>query len=189
MDGESAVIVVLVVVNLGAGIGCAIPIAGSLGNVSGRPQRFFRYFAMLAGIYFTECIAFPMGMCTQVFTVGLAFMWGIVFGLWLRGRASPDKVIKAAFFLSLYTSLPTASFCVVIPVVTGLAGWSILSGEDGIRFGMPDFLPWPLNTILGFCAALLTGTVVLKTVITTGEVGLLIRGGEKSASDGSRKAD
>ena len=38
-----------------------------------------------------------------------------------------------------------------------------------------------LNTILGFCVALLVGNVVLKTVITAGEVGLLIHRGGSSA--------
>jgi hypothetical protein len=51
---------------------------------------------------------------------------------------------------------------------------TILSTEAGAELGVPDFVPWPLNTILGFCSALVIGTVVLKTVITTGEVSLLI---------------
>ena len=60
-----------------------------------------------------------------------------------------------------------------------IGGGHILSSEEGTGFGMPD-LPWPLDTILGFCAALMLGTIVMKTVITTGEVSLLIYLREKS---------
>ena len=57
-----------------------------------------------------------------------------------------------------------------------------LLGEVGFNFGIPGFLPWPLNTILGFCVALLAGTVVLKAGITVGEVSLLIhRAGNSTA--------
>jgi hypothetical protein len=62
-----------------------------------------------------------------------------------------------------------------------VGGGHILSAQEGTSFGIPDFLPWPLNTIFGFFVALVIGTVVLKTVITTGEVSLLIRLGEKPA--------
>jgi hypothetical protein len=184
MSAESGLIIVLVVVNVAAGLGFAIPIARGLSEINNKREKVFRYVLMLVGVYCAECVAFSAGMATQVFTVGLAFVWGVVFGLWLRGRAPGREVIKQVFFISVYTSLPTVSFCVVVPAATGLYGWAILSGTDGMRFGVPEFLPWPLNTILGFCAALLTGTVVLKTVITTGEVGLLVRRREKSASGG-----
>jgi hypothetical protein len=66
--------------------------------------------------------------------------------------------------------------------VAGLVGGGhILSAQEGTSFGIPDFLPWPLNTILGFCSALLIGTLVFKMIITTGEVGLLIHLGENPA--------
>jgi hypothetical protein len=116
-----------------------------------------------------------MGMCTQIFTIGLAFVWGIIFGLWLRGRGPKREVLKQAFFVSIYGCLPTASFCILVPVAGLISGGPILSDEEGISFGIPDFFPWPMNTILGFFAALLIGTVVLKVLITTGEVRLLIR--------------
>jgi len=47
---------------------------------------------------------------------------------------------------------------------------SILSAGDGSRFGVPDFLPWPLNTILGFCVSVVLVAVIGKVVITTGIV-------------------
>ena len=175
-SGEYILITALAIVNLAAGFGCAVPIARGLGEVTGRPKRFFRYFALLVSIYFLECAAFPMGMCTQVFSIGLAFIWGIVFGLWLRSRALAQKVIKQAFFVSLYTCLPTASFGILILLTFGGDGLSV---EGGSQLGIPYYVPWPLNTILGFCTALVVGTVVFKTVITTGEVSLFIHLGEK----------
>lgn len=168
--------------NLLAGFGCAIPVARLLGKVNRKPTRVFSYFAMLIGIYFIECVALSAGMGTQVFSVGLAFVWGIIFGLWLRHRASTREVLKTSFFFSLYSSLPAASF-IVIPIGALIDGWHILRVEEGARFSIPDFIPWPLSTILGFWTALAIGTVVFKTVITTGEVSLLIHLGEKPLDD------
>jgi hypothetical protein len=185
MDSEHVLIVVLIVVNLVAGFGLAIPIAKGLCEINRRQGTVLRYVLMLIGVYFVECVAFSAGMATQVFTVGLAFVWGAVLGFWLRGRASALQVLKLAVFWALYGSLPTASFCVLVLLVNVVGGGSILSSEVGRSFGIPGFVPWPVNTILGFCAALGIGTLVLKTVITTGEVGLLLRLGEKATSDGS----
>lgn len=179
MNPDEYILPVLAAVNLAAGFGCAVPIARGLGKVTGKPKRFFRYFAILIAIYFVECVAFPMGMMTQVFSVGLAFVWGIIFGLWLRGRAPAREVLKQAFFVSIYGCLPTASFCILIPVIRLIGGGHILSAEEGISFGIPDFFPWPLNTILGFFTAILIGTVVFKALITTGIVNWLIHLGEK----------
>ncbi|MGB7061268.1 MAG: hypothetical protein WBF13_02800 [Candidatus Zixiibacteriota bacterium] len=179
---ELTFVIVLVVVNLAGGFGLSRPIARLLGKVTGKPDRFFRYFAMLIGIYLLECVAFPAGMATQVFSIGLAFIWGMVFGFWLRGRAPSDKVLKASFFVALYTSLPTASFGILLLVAKLLSGSNVLSPAEGTAFGIPYFVPWPLNTMLGFCAALVIGTVILKTAITTGEVSLLVHlGGEPPA--------
>ncbi|MHC4389111.1 MAG: hypothetical protein ACYSX1_10940 [Planctomycetota bacterium] len=184
MDSGHVLIVVLIVVNLAAGFGLAIPIAKGLCEISGS-QKVVRYIVVLVCVYFVECVAFSAGMVTQVFTVGLAFVWGAVLGIWLRGRASAREVLKLAVSWALYGSLPTVSFCVLVLLSFVIAGESILSSEAGLSFGIPGFVPWPVNTILGFCAALGIGTLVLKTVITTGEVGLLIRLGEKAASDSS----
>lgn len=177
---EYTFIIVLAVVNLAVGLGFSVPITRLLGKVTGKPNRFSRYVAMLIGIYFLECVAFAVGMATQVFSIGLAFVWGMVFGLWLRRRASSRKVLKTSFFLALYTSFPTATFGILLLVAKLVGGGSIISAEEGAALGIPYFVPWPLNTILGFCTALIIGTVVFKTVITTGEVSLLIHLGEKS---------
>lgn len=184
---EFAFVIVLVAVNLAGGFGLSRPIARLLGRVTGKPESFLRYFAMLIGIYFLECVAFPAGMATQIFSIGLAFVWGTVFGLWLRGRAPSSEVLKASFCVALYTSLPTASFGILLLVAKLLSGSHVLSAAEGTAFGIPYFVPWPLNTILGFCLALVIGTVVFKTLITTGEVSLLIHLGKKSPDHG-RKA-
>ena len=165
----------LVVVNLVAGVGCGLPLASLVGKVNKQPGKGVRYLAMLVGVYFVECVAVVVGMGIPVFSVALAFAWGAIVGLWLRTRASAFQALKASFFVSLYTSLPAASF-MVVPLLMWVGGWHVLSAEEGARFGIPASLalPWPLNTILGFYAALAMGAVVFKTVITVGEVSLLI---------------
>jgi hypothetical protein len=180
LKADEYILPALVLMNLAAGFGCAVPIARDLGRVNSRPKRVFRYFAMLVGIYFVECVAFTMGMCTQVFSIGLAFVWGIILGLWLRGCEPRRAILKLAFSLALYSSLPTASFCILIPVIGLITDRHILSAEEGIGFGIPDFFFWPLNTILGFFTALLVGTVVFKALITTGIVYWLIGRAEKA---------
>ena len=183
---EVAFIIVLVIFNLFAGFGCAIPIAKLLSRVDDIPKKILLYSIILIGIYLIECVAFPVGMATQVFSVGLAFIWGIVLGRWFRFRTSRRKALKIAFFLSLYSCLPTVSFCIVLPVMWLVRSGNILSAEEGIGFGLPNFLSWPLNTILGFCITLIISTVVLKTAITTGVVSLLVRQGKKRKKNGSK---
>jgi len=179
LDADKYILPALAAMNLAAGFGCAVPIARGIGGIRGRPEKFFRYFAALVGVYFVECVAFPMGMGTQVFSIGLAFVWGIIFGLWLRGRGQHREVLKQAFFVALYGGLPTASFCILIPVIRLVSGGHILSAEEGVSFGVPDFFPWPINTILGFFTALLAGTIILKAVITTGTAHCLIHRKER----------
>jgi hypothetical protein len=53
-------------------------------------------------------------------------------------------------------------------------GNNLLSVEEGAQFGIPSFVPWPLNTILGSCLALMIGTVILKALIISVEVHLII---------------
>ena len=176
------VIIILALVNLIAGFGFAIPITRLLGKVNGKSKGIFRYFVILIGIYFIECIALAAGMATQVFSFGLAFVWGIILGLWLRYRAPAREVIRTSFFIALYSSLPTVSLA-ILAIIGLFVGQPVLSAEAGYRFGIPDYLhlPWPLNTILGFFGVIALATVIFKTLITTGEVSLLIHLGEKPA--------
>ena len=170
--------IILVVVNLSLGFGFSIPLSRLLISVKPEPQRFLRYFIMFIGIYFLECVSIVAAMLLPVFSIGLAFVWGIIFGLWLREYASARRVLKTSFYTSLYSSLPGASF-IIVPVIGLFTGWDILSSEEGIRFGIPDFLYSPLNTILGFYTTLSIGLVVIKTTVTTGIVSLFIHLKEK----------
>lgn len=160
--------------NLAAGFGCAIPIANSFRKVTGRKEKFFRYFAMFIGIYFVECVAFAAGMCTQVLTVAMGFVWGVSFGLWLRNITPVKEILKTAFSVSLYGCIPTCSFSVILVALWVISGNSLMNVEQADKFGIPQFVPWPFNTMLGFCAGLAIGTILLKTAITTGTVRMLI---------------
>ncbi|HUU42149.1 MAG TPA: hypothetical protein VMY39_01990 [Planctomycetota bacterium] len=165
---------ILIVMNLLAGLGCAVPLARHLRGMTGKPRRTSRTFAVLVGIYLVECVALIVGMGIPVFSVALALVWGVVFARWLGSRAPERQVVRASFFLALYASLPAFSF-IVVPVVAFLSGWAVWSVEGGTRFGIPGFIPWPMNTILGFFAACAVGAAVLKTLITTSEVRWLMR--------------
>jgi hypothetical protein len=175
LNSDKYIVLALIITNLAAGFGCAVPITNGLRKVTGRTEKFFRYFAMLVGIYFVECVAFPAGMCTQVLTVALGFVWGVIFGLWLRDIAPAKEVLKTAFFVSLYGCLPTCSFAVILVIVWAISGNSLLNVEQAYKFGIPQFVPWPFNTVLGFCVGLAIGTILLKTTITTGTVSILVR--------------
>jgi hypothetical protein len=166
----------LAITNLIAGFGCAVPLAKGLGQLTGTPNRFLRYFAMFVGIYFLECVAFTFGMCTQVFTIGLSFVWGAIFGLWLKGLAPKRDIIRQILFVSLYGCLPTVSFALIILIFWIVSGNVLLNVEQAVRFGIPDFVPWPLNTMLGFCVALAAGTIILKTAVAAGIAALVVRG-------------
>ena len=167
---------ILIIANLVAGVGCAIPLSKLLGGAGTHRLSVFRCFAILLTVYFAESVAVVMGMGIPVFSVGLAFIWGLVLGKWLRSHMPPPDVLKTSLLLSLYSCLPAASF-LLVPVGMWISGGAILSAEEGIRFGIPDFpyVPWPLETILGFYATLVAGAIVSKVVITMGEVRWLIR--------------
>lgn len=175
MNAEEYIVLALIITNIAAGFGCAIPITLGLMKITGRMEKFFRYFAMLVGIYFVECIAFTAGMCTQVLTVALGFVWAVIFGSWLRNIAPAKEVLKTVFFVSLYGCLPTCSFAVILVTIWVISGNSLLNVEQAYKFGIPQFVPWPFNTVLGFCVGLAIGTILLKTAITTGTVSILIR--------------
>ncbi len=162
--------------NLVGGLGCAIPVTRFFSRANTQPRSAYRYFTILIGIYVIECIAVVIGMGIPVFNVGLAFIWGIILGIWLQARMPKHEVLKTTFFLSLYSSMPAASF-IVVPVLALVSGWHILNSKEGVQFGIPEFLnlPWPMNTIVGFYGVLVIAAVTFKTIITTGEVSLLLR--------------
>ena len=163
---------ILIIVNLMAGLGCAIPIAKILEKIFKKQKSISHYFVSLIGIYFIECIAIILGMGIPVFSIGLAIIWGMVFGYWLRNRATRNEILKISFSLSFYSSLPAVSF-ILIPVIAVISGRNIINAEQGFQFGIPDFLPYPINTILGFYLAITIGAFVLKTLITATLVRLI----------------
>ena len=177
------VVIAIVIANLLAGFGFAFPVSKIFAKVTGKPEKVFRYYVMLIGVYLLESVVLMIGMGIPVLNVVLAFVWGVVFGTWLRKRKSRSEALSTSYWFSLYSSLPVISF-ILVPVFAGLGGWNILSSSAGDSFGIPQFLylPWPLNTILGFYVAIIIVAVFLKTVITIGEVSLIIRQEEKSVT-------
>ena len=177
------VVIAIVIANLLASFGFAFPMSKVFAKVAGKQEIAFRYYVMLIGVYLLESIVLIMGMGIPVLNVVLAFVWGVVFGTWLRKRTSRSEALSTSYWFSFYSSLPAISF-ILVPVFAGLGCWNILSSSAGDSFGIPQFLylPWPLNTILGFYVAIIIVAVFLKTVITIGEVNLLILPKEKSVT-------
>jgi len=164
----------LITINLVLGIGFAVPVVIVLKKLKDKPRSFFHNFCLLMGIYSGECAAIVMGMGVPVFSVGLALIWGVVLGRWLRDKLEVREALKTSFYMSLYSSLPALSF-VIIPILIGFGGRSVLSVEGAGSIGIPIHLPWPLDTILGFYVVPALGAMVLKAIITTGEVSLIIK--------------
>jgi hypothetical protein len=176
MDRGGIVLVgALVITNLICGFGCAVPLAKGLGRLMGEPNRLLRYFAMFVGIYFLECVAFAFGMCTQVFTITLGLVWGVLFGLWLKVLAPKRKIIRHTALIAFYGCIPTVSFALALLIFWVVSGNGLLNIEQAIEFGIPDFVPRPFNTMLGFCVALTAGTIILKTAFTTGIAAFIVR--------------
>jgi len=167
----------LVLANLIVGTTCAVPLAAFMRKTSGSPRKPLFWVLAMLGVYLAESVALLFGMGIPVFTVGLAFVWGIVFGRWMLKRMDTRSALKTSVLLSLYSSLPSASF-ILVPIMLAMAGRNVLSAAQGQEFGIPAAFPLGLNTILGFYAACAGGALLLKTLITTGEVRLLFRYGK-----------
>jgi hypothetical protein len=174
-SNELVFIVTLAAVNLAAGLGLAPSLARRLNATAPRAGKTIRGVLPLLGVYFLECVAFAAGMATQVFTIGLAVLWGVVFGRQLRARRPAHGVLGTSLFLGVYTCLPTTSFGILLLLAMWLAGADVTSTADGAALGIPHFVPWPMNTILGFSLVLSIGTLVVKTAVTVGLAGLLAR--------------
>ena len=186
MNLENALMSSLALTNLVGGLILGGFLAVGFSRLTQKQNRFFKYLVLSLGLYFLECAAFAGGMCTQVFSILLSIEWGILFGLWLKGLAPQKQIIRQMFYISLYGCLSTASFAVILLVFWLISGNGLLNAEQARNFGIPDFVPWPLNTMLGFCVALAAGTIILKTTITTGIVALIVRDKE-NPSEGQPK--
>jgi hypothetical protein len=172
---ENALIITLAVTNLAAGFGFAVPLANRFREITAHQNHFLKFYMLMLGLYFFECIAFAWGMCSQILTIAISIEWGILFGLWLKGLAPTEKIIKQIILISLYGCMPTISFSVIITVFWILSGNGLLNVEQAYKFGIPDFVPFPLNTILGFCVALAAGTIILKTAFAAGITAMITR--------------
>jgi hypothetical protein len=174
-SAENTLVLSLIAANLAVGIGLAVLMARQLRSISGSRKGIFRYFAMFGGIYFLECVAFAFGMCTQVFTITLGLVWGVLFGLWLKVLAPKRKIIRHTALIAFYGCIPTVSFALALLIFWVVSGNGLLNIEQAIEFGIPDFVPRPFNTMLGFCVALTAGTIILKTAFTTGIAAFIVR--------------
>jgi hypothetical protein len=172
---ETAFIVALAATNIAGGLIFGAFLAAKFARLTDKRNHFFRYFAMMLGLYFLECIAFAFGMCTQVFTISISLVWGVLLSLWLRNIAPAGKIIKTCLYIALYGCLPTVSFAVLLLIIWVIAGNGFLNVEQAYNFGIPNFVPWPFNTMLGFCVALAAGTIILKASFTTGIASLITR--------------
>lgn len=167
MDGGS-VAFTLVVVNaiLLAGYGWSL--ARHLSRRFPGPRSPGSWMAILVGIYLAECVAFSASMATNILGLALAVVWGLVFRHGFRFLPRRDT-IRSSLALSAFTCLPALSFLSVLaPLAWG--GWSLVSADDGYRFGIPAFVPWPFCSLLGFFLAVTLSALVLKTAITTAVV-------------------
>jgi hypothetical protein len=175
MATENVLMLSLALTNLIGGLILGILLAIRFTRLAQKSEHLVRYLALSLGLYFLECVAFTWSMGTQIFSIILSIEWGILFGLWLKGLAPQKQIIRQMLFVSLYGCLPAISFAALLLVIWIISGNGLLNVEQAYKFGIPDFVPWPLNTILGFCVALAAGTIILKTFITTGIVALIVR--------------
>ncbi len=162
---------ILVVSNSAFGILFGALIAGWLDRKVKKTGGMFHLFCLSVFIYFIECIAVTVSRGTPFLSIGLAIVWGVIWGMWARGRVAPADVPKAAFAATLYSCIPVMTLA-FIPIISWIGGWDILNPEHGARFGIPVFfsLPWPLNTILGFYIIMIAVSLLLKIIVTVGEV-------------------
>lgn len=181
--------VIVVIINLILGFVFAFPLARRFARL-----RHFRWdtkgsYLMLVLVYFVESMGFTAGMATNVPGILLAFVWGILLGNWIRRSGSKLKrALRTAVFLSVYASLPAVSL-LSVPLVMRLGGWSVLSAESGLRFGIPTIIPWPANTILGFCVLVAIVALVVKSIVTTGVVYFVNRPGKGARSQDGREVN
>lgn len=164
---------IIIILNAALALGCGWYLAKRLAGLHEQLNRPVRILFVLLGLYFLESFAFSASMASDVGSLILAVVWG---GIIARsGRLTMIKIRQhppMVLLVSLYSSLPAASI-LIVPILMTLGGWSVLSAEAGDRFGIPTFLPWPTNTILGFFVMVAAIGVIDKVLITTGMVRFL----------------
>lgn len=167
--------VTILIVTLLLGFAFAIPVTRRIRRIQHKPVPFFLWYSLMILIYLIEGAAFAAGMATNVFTIALSFVWGCmaVFVTRHSNREDPE-ILKGVLLFAVYTSLPALSF-LSVPCMFVFSGLSaILTVQAGRSFGIPGFVPWPANTILGFSLIVSMSALFFKTVITTGIVSLCL---------------
>ena len=133
-------------------------------------NRYLLILILLA-LYLFEGITIAAGMLTPLFTFGLATITGIVFGFMIR-KNEPDGVIKSTLHLSCFLCLPAITL-IIIPVLLLFTDWNIFSSAHGSRFGIPEFIPFPLNAILGFYFSIMILFVAVNLISVNGTVSFI----------------
>lgn len=164
---------VLVGINIALGLVMGILLANGLRGLN-PAWSFKRCLVIMVGIYFLECVAIAAGMLIPIFSIALAIIWGIVLGSWLRDRGTEDGAMRFAVYSTAYTCIPTLSL-LSIPFMLTLTGRSVINTSEAIKFGIPDFVPWPADTILGFFLCLIVCVCALKAAITLGTIHLYLK--------------
>lgn len=168
-------------------VGFGWPLAKALSHNLPGPWGSRAWMAALTAIYLLECVAFSASMGTNILSLLLAVLWGLV--LWRKVRVPRLQSAKRLVVgFSLYTCLPALSFLSLLGLLAW-GGWSLLAADDGRRFGVPGFVPWPVCSLLGFFLTVSGSAVLLKTGITTGMVSLLLRGSRQTRNTPSRGGD
>jgi hypothetical protein len=158
----------VVIINVILGLAFGLPLAKRLVRHGHIPWSTTGSYVALVSVYFIESVGFMAGMTTSIPGIVLAFVWGFLLRRWARrSETQISAVLKSAVLLAVYTSLPAVPL-LSVPVFMRFAGWSVFSAEAGARFGVPEFIPSPWNTIFGFCALVALVAVLLKTIITSG---------------------
>jgi len=67
------------------------PLGVMLARTTGQQNKLKRFTTLIIGAYFLECFAFTAGMCTQVFTFGLAAVWVLSSGCGGEAGRNPPK--------------------------------------------------------------------------------------------------
>jgi hypothetical protein len=178
-NGDTLIFALLFSLNLALGLGFAVPFIKTLSKIL-PPPKIHRSFLMLMGLYFIEIFFLAMGMGIPVFNVALALFWGLCLGRYLRTRIELRAALKISTWFAFYSSLPAMSF-LLIPGIFLAGGANIISIKAASDMGIPSFLPWPTNTILGFYAACGLGALGLKILITNAFVKYLFRHKYKKA--------
>ena len=181
---ERTLIIALATLNLALGISGAMILSRLFCPRGARARPWVLAFVACLGVYFLECVAFPVGMATQVFVLSLGVVWGALLGWWSGYVERTDRLWMMAVAAGFYTSLPTLSFSILVPIACVQGGCGIISPQAGVQFGIPDFLPVPLQTILGFYLLLGLGTLLLKCGITTAVALAVSRHQDRGAASG-----